>query len=210
MAAMNAHAQLSREFHLFTESFAGSTATQPPLVPSLAQAAGTDPIIVPPGVSRLTWLETGARLHPATQLTTGPRLEPLNTCRPERRLLLACAPATVAHVNGLPARRLTLLTEADRFHFATGPLFRVAVFHRPQVGPVPSPLVGTACAVCTLALAAGDRCFVCPCGTPLHTAEDESAEGALSCVKMVTHCPHCQQPVRLVPGYGELSEPNHE
>ena len=210
MAAMNAHAISPREFHLFTESFASSMAVQPPLVPPVAEATRTAPLIVPPGVSRLTWAESGARLRPALESASAASLEPITARHPESRMLLACAPGTAAYVNGLPAPRLSLLSEADCFHFDSGPLFRVAVFYHPQIGPAPSHLFGTACAVCTLALAPGDRCFVCPCGTPLHAAEDESSEGALACVKMVTHCPHCQQPVRLVPGYGELSQPDHE
>jgi hypothetical protein len=114
-----------------------------------------------------------------------------------------------ATVNGAPAPRLCLLSEGDLFHFQAGPAFKLLLYFRPQVAPVPQALVGVPCAVCSLALAEGDRCLVCECETPVHAAEDETQPGALACVKMVTHCPHCQARIRLVPGYGERSGADH-
>ena len=205
---MNATTQLSTEFHLLAVDHCACPEAPSPSAPSRVSTAPA-PLVVPSGVSSLAWNSPGeVSFAPASG--HAPRLEALFSRPNEPRLLLASSPQCRASINGLPAPRLALLTEGDRFHFDAGPAFRVALFHRPRLGPAPAEIVGVPCPICTLALAEGDRCFVCPCGTPLHAAEDESSEGALACVKMVTHCPHCQQPVRLEPGYGELSRHEHE
>jgi len=198
-------AQLPTEFHLIALDHC---AEQEPESASLAPL----PLVIPSGVSRLT-MENGAQvsLRPdtASSFVSGLRLEPLFSRPSEPRLLLAIPARHSASVNGVPAPHLALLTEGDRFQFDTGPAFRVALHHRPRLEAVLAAMAGVVCPVCTLALADGDLCFVCPCGTPFH-AEDESREGALCCVRMITHCPHCQQAVRLVAGYGELSQPDHD
>ena len=173
-----------------------------------AEGSGRTLAVVPAGITRLTWdasLTPALTAVKANDLHQGPLLEPLAARDGQPRLLLALAPHQDATVNGAPAPRLTLLAEGDRFHFDAGPLFRLDLFHQPQLGPVPPALIGVPCAVCSLALAEGTRCLVCSCSTPMHAAEDETQPGALACAQMVTHCPHCQQPVRLVPGYGEHS-----
>jgi hypothetical protein len=203
MTPMNAPAVPPAEFHLLVADSGGLQESAPAL----------EPLIVPSGVSSL---HCGMANEFSLSSTSAPafthsfRLEPMFSRPNEPRLLLASPPACRASINGVPAPRLTLLMEGDRFHFDAGPAFRVALFHRPRLGPAPAEMIGVACPICTLALAEGDRCFVCPCGTPLHAAEDETREGALACAKMITHCPHCQQPVRLVSGYGELCQPDHD
>jgi len=197
------------EFHLSSQS-AGS---EPPTdgAPSNHAGPADGPSVVALGASSLSWHgRTAISLQPTGLNLPSPTafLEPLLSRPADPRLLLVSPPGATLRVNGAPAPRLTLLSEGDRFHFDAGPLISVSVFYRPQLGPVPSNLVGTPCAVCSLALAAGDRCLVCSCSTPMHAAEDESQPGALACVKMVSLCPHCQSPVRLVPGYGERSAIN--
>ena len=172
------------------------------------------PLVLPRGVSSLT-CKTSNSLAPvppsSNSIEDTFRLEPLFSRPLEPRLLLASPARFRASVNGMPAPRLALLSEGDRFHFNTGPAFRVALFHRPHLGPTPVDVIGVGCPVCTLPLTAADRCFVCStCRTPFHAAEDETLEGALSCAKMISHCGSCQQPIRLAPGYGERSQPDHE
>ena len=209
---MNATAQLLAEIHLLAVDLCDS-----PVVSSssaLARASSAPaPLVVPPGVSSLAWSSPGeVSFSSASGHLSGraPRLEALLARPSEPRLLLTSSPECRTSINGVPAPRLALLSEGDRFHFDVSPAFRVALFRRPRLGPAPAEVVGISCPVCTLPLAEEDRCLVCACGTPLHAAEDESREDALSCVRMVTHCPHCQQPVRLVPGYGELCQPGHD
>lgn len=201
---MTAPAVTPAEFHLLVAAPGGHLESDP---------SALEPLIVPQGVSSFA-CETPNAISltsaSARAFTHAFRLEPMLSRPNEPRLLLASPAACRARVNGLPAPRLILLAEGDRFHFDAGPAFRVALFHRPRLGPSPAELAGVPCPICTLALAEGDRCLVCPCGTPLHAAEDESREGALACAKMITHCPHCRHPVRLVPAYGELSQPDHE
>jgi hypothetical protein len=172
------------------------------------------PLRVPQGVSSLT-REIPHALAPSplssNSIEDTFRFEPLFSRLLEPRLLLANPARSRAIVNGMPTPRLALLSEGDRFHFNSGPAFHVALFHRPGLGPAPVEVIGVACPVCTLPLAAADRCFVCStCSTPYHAAADETREGALVCAKMISRCASCQQPIRLVPGYGERSQPNHE
>jgi hypothetical protein len=199
--------QASAEFHLVTFDLCGPAESD-----SMSPTAAA-PLAVPCGVSFLV-LKDAPQLFlqspPEYRTHRAPRLEPLFSRPAEPRLLLDTGSSPGASINGVPAPRLTLLTDGDWFHFEAGPVFGVALFYRPRLGPAPTEVIGVACPVCTLALAEGDRCLVCPCGTPLHAAEDEPRDGALCCTKLVTHCPHCQQPVRLVPGYGELSQPGHD
>ena len=205
---MTATAQLSTEIHLLAVDPCDRPEGPSPS-DSARDSSALAPLVVPSGVSSLDWnTPAGVSLSPASG--HAPRLEALLSRPNEPCLLLASSPQCRASINGLPAPRLALLSEGDRFHFDAGPAFRVALFHRPRLGPAPAEVIGVSCPVCTLALTEGDRCLVCSCGTPLHAAEDESREGALACVRVVTLCPHCQQPVRLVPGYGELSQPDHD
>lgn len=189
------------EFHLLA---AGAVGALPAAGPALK------PLVVPPGVSCLT-VET------ADTLALTPRsvedaacVEPMLSRPGEPRLLLASPPGFRSLINGLPAPRLALLSEGDRFQFDAGPSFQVALFFRPRLGAAPLEVAGMPCPVCTIALAEGERCLVCPCGTPLHAALDESVEGALACARMISQCPACQRPVRLEAGYGELSQPDHD
>lgn len=203
-SSLRAPAAVASEFHLFAAPPPGSSA---------AGSSSLPPLVVPPGVSALSCMGSDApALTSPASLSDAPllRLEPLLSRPSEPRLLLASSARCHASVNGLPAPRLVLLVDGDRFHFDAGPVFRVALFHRPRLGPAPSEVVGLSCPVCTLPLAEGDRCLVCACGTPLHYADDESREGALVCATVVTHCPHCQQPVRRTPGYRELSQSAHD
>jgi len=209
---MNAPAQPSSEFHLIAIDLCGSPESDAE-PGSGAVSSGPVPLVIPSGVSRLVWMnpaQVSLQSTTARPCDSNPLLEPLLSRPNEPRLLVACAPQRRASINGVPAPRLALLTEGDRFHFDAGPAFRVALFHRPRRAAAPAEVIGVTCPVCTLALAEGDRCLVCACGTPLHAAEDASRDGALCCVKMISHCPHCQQPIRLVPGYGELSRPDHD
>jgi hypothetical protein len=200
-----ATAAASAEFHLYAADADGHL------------ESGSDslkPLVVPQGVSSLTGETSNAlALSPPSSNSTDDtlRLEPLFSRPLEPRLLLANPPRFRAIVNGMPSPRLALLSEGDRFHFATGPAFRVALFHRPRLGPAPVEVIGVACPVCTLPLTEADRCYVCSaCGAPFHAAPHETREGALACAKMISHCSSCQQPIRLVPGYGERSQPDHE
>jgi hypothetical protein len=197
----------SREFHL-----ALADAPLPAVGPAglVFGEICTTPVIIPDGVSRLAWDAAGLPTLDRPHATL--RLEPVVSADGQPRLLLATPPQQPATVNALPAPRLALLSEGDRFHFDEGPLFRLDLFFRPLIGPVPTRLIGVPCGVCSLALAAGDRCLICTCSTPMHAAEDESQPGALACAKMISHCNHCQQLVRLTPAYGDRSgliEPHH-
>ena len=201
---MTASAAAPAEFHLFVADADRRLASDSDTL---------KPLILPRGVSTLTCQSPNApALTPSAQETDDTfRLEPIFSRPLEPRLLLASPARFRVSVNGMPAPRLTLLSEGDRFHFDTGPAFRVALLHRPHVGPAPAEVIGVACPVCTLPLAETDRCFVCStCGAPFHAAEDETREGALSCARMISHCSSCQQPIRLAPCYGERSHPDHE
>ena len=195
----------SAEFHLLVADPEGLIASD---------SHSRKPLVLPRGVSSLT-CETSNSFAPvppsSNSIEETFRLEPLFSRPLEPRLLLASPARFRASLNGMPAPRLALLSEGDRFHFDTGPAFRVALFHRPRLGPAPVEVIGVACPVCTLPLAEGARCYVCSaCGTPFHAAEDETLKDALSCAKMISHCSSCQQPIRLVPCYGERSQPDHE
>ena len=206
-------AERSQEFHLFIEevlalssgtSFAGCAGTPP-----------TEPLIIPRGVSRLVWAQNGPaqlRMANAQEDKTAPLLECLeHRPRPSLpRLLLVSPPQSGARVNGLPAPPLAILAEGDRFSFDDSCHFRLAIFHRPRLGPVPDELAGVPCPICTIPLQKGDRSLVCFCGAPMHLAEDEEREGALACAKMAAECPRCGQPTQTVPGYTELSRQAHE
>lgn len=192
------------EFHLLATDTIG--AVEP-------GGSALEPLVVPPGVSGLACERPDTlTLTPCSASTVEDiaRFEPMLSRPNEPRLLIA-APARVrASINGLPAPRLALLSEGDRFQFDAGPSFRVALFYRPRLGAASAEVIGVSCPVCTIALAEGDRCLVCPCGTPLHAAPAEAVENALDCARLVSQCPVCERPVRLEAGYGELSHLTHE
>src|SRR5262245_30811919 len=200
----------STEFHLFVEE----SFDQSGLMPSRPDE-GTEsllghappanqPLILDPGPARLGCDESGAPslFHtPASSSDPGPRFEAITGPGAQPRLLLVAEPKHPARVNGLRAPRVTLLRAGDRLHFDGTASFRVAIYHRPRLGPVPAELVGVACPICTIPLAEGDQCLVCRCGAPFHAAADDSREGALACARMTAECPRCLHRVQVVPCY---------
>jgi hypothetical protein len=203
------------EFHLFIERVfgfedpAGGCATA-----ADAASSAPAPLIIPAAPVRLVFANGGVpQLLPATANTAGTeataQFEPITGRGSRPRLLVVTDPARPARVNGLRVPRLTLLSSGDRFRFDGSCSFRVAIYHRPRLGPV-TELIDVPCPVCTIPLAEGDRCLVCPCGTPYHAALDETAEGALACAQMAKICAHCHELLRLEPAYQNSAEPSDE
>ena len=166
------------------------------------------PLVVPSSPVRLEWNGAGLpRLVPRDAGPTGagqldgPWLEELAGTGSSPRLLLVAPAAERPRVNGEAGYRISVLRNADEFHFDGSCTFRVAIFHRPQLGPIPPDLAGQPCAVCTTRVRAEDRCLVCPCGAVFHMPAEEGADGSLACVLLARECPRCQQPIRLAPGY---------
>jgi len=193
------------EFHLLVDHGFATAAGTPPKPP--AENPWGEPLIVPQGITRFVWPQNGTvELVVATvrEAQTDPLLESL-AGTPQPRLLLLSPPGRRPRVNGMLAARVAILSEADRFQFDDRCQFLVAVFHRPRLGPVPDELVRTPCAICGIALTKGDRCLVCPCGAPLHAAEEETREGALTCLNMASCCTRCGLALQPDPGYGPLS-----
>jgi hypothetical protein len=211
---MNAHTHSSQEFQLLVDDcFNAIEKTSEASSPSSRRR---DPIVVPPGASHLAWRRDGtAELKPVDNASTVstaalPMLERLDPPVGQPRLLLVAPAQHSARINGLTAPRVALLAEGDNFYFDDSIVFRVAIYHRPRLGPVPPELVGVACSICTIALAAGDHCLICGCGSPLHAAADPTNEQELDCARMASECNHCQRSLRLTPGYGERSSPAHD
>jgi len=200
------------EFHLFIEEDSGPT--RPGSFGSghatSNSTAGPLPLVLTQGPARLAWDAAQPALLPVTgaelaEFGLGPWLEPVAGRGSHQRLLLVTEPTRPARVNGLRAPRVTLLNAGDRLHFDDSCTFRVAIYYRPRLEIVSSTLSGIACPICTIPLKEGDHCFLCPCGTPLHLAEDESAEQALACARMAVECPRCLRPIQMTPGYHDSS-----
>jgi hypothetical protein len=173
---------------------------------------------VPPGVSSLRLTPGGPRL--AARDGFEPELDPSAAVVEAvqgrgRQPALLFAPPTDggALVNGVPCPPLALLSAADQVQLGDF-VFHLAVFSRPQVGPVPAEFVGRkSCPICRLRFTQGQRVYLCSnCGsTALHIAgpvgeaagtepaDDGSAE--LDCVRLCSECPSCSAPISLAEGY---------
>src|SRR5262245_43909856 len=126
------------EFHLFIErvfEFADSAHTG-----AAAASSTPTPLVVPDTPVRLTRGHGGVfELLPAAGpgLEATPQLEAITGRGSRPRLLVITNPTRPARVNGFRAPRLMLLREGDRFRFDDSCSFRVAIYHRPRLGPVP-------------------------------------------------------------------------
>ena len=209
----------STEFHLFVEESFDPSGLAPTRPDQGAEAwpghspPANQPLILGPGPARLGRDESGAPslFHtPASSPDPGPRFESITGPDAQPRLLLVTEPKHPARVNGLRAPRVTLLRAGDRLHFDGTTSFRVAIYYRPRLGPVPAEIVGVACPICTIPLAEGDQCLLCRCGAPFHAAADDSREGALACALMAGECPRCLLPLQTVPAYQPPLDPLHD
>lgn len=154
------------ELHLITEPLAGAA---PPPYP------------VPAGVSRL------AGRVPA--LSAPVVLEPVRQQQGQLRLLARFAQAGAAQVNGASAPSTVVLAPGDWFRCDAGPVVRVALFYRPQIGPPPAAVLGKPCPVCSVPFTPAATCLACPCGVVLHCERD--AEKGLQCAQLRRTCPRC-------------------
>ncbi|HOC56185.1 MAG TPA: hypothetical protein PKI20_11235 [Verrucomicrobiota bacterium] len=164
------------EFHLFTEPLAGEA---PPLCP------------VPAGVSHFAGRE------PAFPVPVV--LEPVRQQRGHLRLLARFSQAGAAQVNGEPAPSTVVLAPGDWFRCGTGPVVRVALFNRPQLGPPPAAELGKPCLVCSVPFTTAATCLVCPCGLVLHCEPDE--RDGLQCAQLRRTCPRCGRTLALDESY---------
>lgn len=197
------HSDQTRVFYVFFERSPGVGA-QFPVVP----------VPVPPGVSRLRPfriepLTVAPDLADAPAATVGhdwPWLEPIVDAHGKLRLLMVQPEGFNARLNGLPARRVSVLREKDFLHLTPDCSLHVSVLHRPCIGPPPAALLGRECPVCRVPFVAESRCYACQCGAGLHF---EEGPDSLECVRTRTECV-CGQPIILTEGFGYQPDLDYE
>jgi hypothetical protein len=203
----------STEFHLFIEDTDDLTHAGPSENDNNQARANQPPLVLGAGPARLAVNASGfPQLMETTAagLERGPRFESIVGPGSQPRLLLITDSHQPARVNGLRAPRVSLLSAGDRLRFDGSSSFQVAIYYRPQLGPVPVDFIGVSCPICTIPLAEGELCLICRCGAPFHAADDESVEGALACARMATECPRCLASLQTRPGYQPPHESLHE
>jgi hypothetical protein len=98
-------------------------------------------------------------------------------------------------VNGLGAYSPSVLNPGDVLGIDEHVLY-LAVLNRPYIGAPGETHVGAKCGYCRLPIDGGEgmRVYVCPnCNLPTHHQGDEIPAGTrLECVKLSSHCGHCQ------------------
>ncbi|MFV2067592.1 MAG: hypothetical protein ACC645_11490 [Pirellulales bacterium] len=98
-------------------------------------------------------------------------------------------------VNGLLAACFTVLNPGDVLGI-DGHVLHVSLLNRPYVGPPDKTHLAAKCGYCRMSIQdeADMRVYVCPnCHLPTHhQGEEIPAEKRLECVKLSSHCGHCQ------------------
>jgi hypothetical protein len=122
------------------------------------------------------------------------RLEPIRS-KTRNSLLLTFEPGARVTVNGLAAAWMTVLNPGDVLEIDEHTLF-VTLLSRPYTGPPDENHLAARCGYCRAPIhdEAGMRVYVCPnCHLPTHDhGEEIPVEKRLECVKLSSHCGHCQ------------------
>ena len=173
-------------------------------------AARPDVLGVPSsGVSFLTSSDDEDR-HPRLTLEVpqGPAVV-LETATFGGRPVLAAVrgPDDESRVNATFMPRPALLGPGDCLQLPNGPVLRVRMFARPEIGPPPDELVGKPCAYCRTPIVGDTTVWVCHhCRAALHCEDAGPPDRRLQCARLTPVCPSCTHPVLLQEGYIATAE----
>jgi len=156
------------EFHLLTGPLVGKALAPYPVPTGVSRFAGREPAFPEPVV-----------------------LEPVRQQRGQLRLLARFWQAGAAQVNGEAAPSTVVLAPGDWFRCGAGPVVRVALFNRPQLGPPPASALGKPCPFCKVPFTTATTCLTCPCGVVVHCEPDE--KDGLHCAQELRVCPVCKR-----------------
>ncbi len=168
-------------------------------------ATRPDVLVVPPGDVCFLTSSADEDRRPLLTLEApeGPAvlLEPLIF---DGRPVLAAVrpPGDESRVNATFMPRPAVLSAGDRLQLPHGPVLRVRMFSRPEIGPPPAELVGKLCGYCRTPIIKKTTIFVCHnCGIGLHCEDTGPPEKRLRCAQLSSVCPRCTHPVLLKEGY---------